>query len=91
MAESLSDLIEESRLTVVAVDRESGRLRVRGPADMCTDLACAGSLVVTEEEARADLALLNPGDIIKVEPRAGRPERIVVLRRAWEELTSPEL
>ena len=46
--------------------------------------------MVTEDESRADLGLINPGDIIKVESNAGRPEKIVVVRRAWEEHTSPE-
>ena len=90
MAQSLTDLIQKSRLTVVEVDTGAGRLRVRDDSEMCTDLTCQGSLVVTEEESSADLGLINPGDIIKVESRAGRPERIVVVRRAWEEYTSPE-
>ena len=90
MAQSLTDLIQKSRLTVVEVDKGAGRLRVRDDAEMCTDLACAGLLVVTEEESRADLGLINPGDIIKVESNAGRPEKIVVVRRAWEEYASPE-
>jgi len=47
--------------------------------------------VVTDEDARAGLDALNPGDIIKIEPTGGRPERIVVLRRAWDELASPEV
>ena len=90
MAQSLTDLIQKSRLTVVAVDKEAGRLRVRDDSEACTDLTCQGSLVVTEEESRADLGLINPGDIIKVESNAGRPEKIVVVRRAWEEYASPE-
>ena len=90
MAQSLTDLIQKSRLTVVEVDKGAGRLRVRDDSEMCTDLTCQGALVVTEEESRADLGLINPGDIIKVESNAGRPEKIVVVRRAWEEHTSPE-
>lgn len=90
MAQSLTDLIQKSRLTVVAVDKEAGRLRVRDDAEVCTDLACQGSLVVTAEESRADLGLINPGDIIKVESKAGRPAKIVVVRRAWDEFASPE-
>lgn len=90
MAQSLTDLIQKSRLTVVEVDKGAGRLRVRDDSEMCTDLTCQGSLVVTDEESRADLGLINPGDIVKVEPNAGRPERIVVVRRAWEEYASPE-
>jgi len=34
---------------------------------------------------------LNPGDIVKLDSSGGRPDRIVVVRRVWEELTSPEL
>ena len=90
MAQSLTDLIQKSRLTVVEVDKKAGRLRVRDDSEMCTDLICQGSLVVTEEESRADLDLINPGDIIKVESKAGRPEKIVVVRRAWNEFGSPE-
>jgi hypothetical protein len=77
-------------LTVVAVDKGAGRLRVRDDSETCTDLTCHGSLVVTQDESRADLGLINPGDIIKVESNAGRPEKIVVVRRAWEEYASPE-
>ena len=90
MAQSLTDLIQKSRLTVVEVDKKAGRLRVRDDSEMSTDLTCHGSLVVTEEESRADLDLINPGDIIKVESKAGRPEKIVVVRRAWNEIGSPE-
>ena len=91
MAQSLTDLIQKSRLTVVEVDKAAGRLRVRDDAEMCTDLSCQGSLVITEEESKADLGLINPGDIIKVESKDGRAEKIVVVRRAWDEFASPEI
>ena len=92
MSQSLTEWLQQSRLTVVAVDKENGRLRVKRSDDQCSDLSCQkGTLVVTEDETRADLDLLNPGDIIKVEPAGGRPEKIVVVRRVWEELASPEL
>ncbi len=90
MAQSLTDLLQKSRLTVVSVDKAAGRLRVRDDADLCSDLSCQGSLVVTEGESKADLGLINPGDIIKVESKDGRAEKIVVVRRAWEEFGSPE-
>ena len=90
MAQSLTDLLQKSRLTVVEVDKAAGRLRVRDDSEVCTDLTCHGSMVVTDEESRADLGLINPGDIIKVESKAGRPEKIVVVRRAWNEFGSPE-
>ena len=92
MTRSLTEHIQSSRLVVVEVKRAEGRLRVRGEADMCTELSCSEeTLVVTDEDTKAGLDALNPGDIIKVEPADGRPERIVVLRRAWDELASPEV
>jgi hypothetical protein len=45
---------------------------------------------VTDEGSATDLARLNAGDIVRVEQASGGPERIVVVRRVWEELTSPE-
>jgi hypothetical protein len=92
MAQNLSELIQQSRMVVVEVDKSRGRLRVRGAADACTDLSCSEqALVVTDEKAEADLDLLNPGDIVKIEPGVGSVERIVVVRRAWEEIASPEI
>ena len=92
MAQSLSESIQQSRMTVVEVDKRRGRLRVRGTADVCTDLSCSEhTRVVTDEEVKADLDFLNPGDIVKIEPGAGSVERIVVVRRAWEEIASPEI
>ena len=92
MAQSLSELIQQSRLMVVAVDKSRSRLRLRGEADACTDISCSEqALVVTDEGARADLDLLNPGDIVKIEPTTGPAERIVVVRRVWEEIASPEI
>ena len=90
MAQSLTDLIQKSRLTVVEVNKAAGRLRVRDDAEKCTDLTCHGALVVTDELSGADLGLINPGDIIKVEFQEGGPQKIVVVRRAWEEHASPE-
>jgi hypothetical protein len=48
------------------------------------------TLVISEDGATPGLASLNAGDIVRIEETAGRPERIVVVRRVWEELTSPE-
>ena len=92
MTQSLTEQIQRSRLVVVEVKGAEGRLRVRGEADVCTELSCsAKTLVVTDEDTKAGLDTLHPGDIIKVEPAGGRPDRIVVLRRAWDELASPEV
>lgn len=47
----------------------------------------AGRLIVLEV---ADLAFLKPGDVIRIEPSNGQIQRIVLLRPAWREMTSPE-
>jgi hypothetical protein len=91
MTQSLTDWLQQSRLVVVGVDAERRRLRLKGEADACTDLTCSErTVVVTDEGAGPDLTSLNAGDIVKVEEISGRAERIVVVRRVWEELTSPE-
>ena len=91
MAHSLTDWLQQSRVVVVGVDPVSRRVRVKGEADACTDLACSErTLVVTDDGAAPSLDSLNAGDIVRVEEKAGRAERIVVVRRVWEELTSPE-
>ena len=92
MTQSLTEWLRDSRVMVVEVDRGKGRLRVKGDADACSDISCSeGTVVVADDEAHATLDTLNPGDIVRVESTPGQPQRIVVLRRVWEELTSPEL
>ena len=92
MTQSLTEWLQQSRLMVVDVDKDTGRLRVKGEADACSDISCSeGTVVVADDEAHATLDTLNPGDIVRVESAPGQPQRIVVLRRVWEELTSPEL
>jgi len=89
---TLSEVIQSSRLLVIDVDPAAGRLRVRGVDDACSELSCREQTVVVDGEVdNAGLGSLHPGDIIKVESPDGRPEKIVVLRRAWEEWASPEL
>jgi hypothetical protein len=91
MTQSLTDWLQHSRLLVVGVDPEQRRIRLKSQADACTDLSCSErTLVVTDEGAGRDLAAINPGDIVRIEEASGQPERIVVVRRVWEELTSPE-
>jgi hypothetical protein len=91
MTQSLTDWLQQSRVVVVGVDAVTRRVRVKSEAAACTDLSChERTLVVTEDGAAPDLTALNAGDIVRVEERSGRAERIVVVRRVWEELTSPE-
>ena len=92
MTQSLTDWLQQSRVVVVAVDPEQHRVRVRGEGDTCSDLACADTTLVLTDDGPAGLETLNAGDIIRVEPSTmpGAAGRIVVVRRVWEELTSPE-
>jgi len=91
MAQGFTDSLQQNRLVIVAVDQASGRVRVKSASDACTDLSCSEqTLVVSDEGTSTDLETLNPGDIVKLEGKTGRPQRIVVVRRVWDELTSPE-
>jgi hypothetical protein len=91
MSQSLTEWLRDSRLVVVDVQREAGRVRVRREGDPCSDLACGSHAVVVDESgASGGLDTLNPGDVIKVSTEPGQPDRLVVVRRVWDELTSPE-
>ena len=46
--------------------------------------------VAVAGEGSAGLDALQPGDIIRVDREPGRQDKIVVVRRVWDELTSPE-
>jgi len=89
---SLTDSIQQDRYIVVAVDPASRTIRIKGAADACTDLSCSEQTLVVSDDAgvRTDLAALNAGDIVKLEGPLDRPRRIVVVRRVWDELSSPE-
>ena len=92
MTQSLTEWLRDSRVMVVEVDKDKGRLRVKGDADVCSDISCSeGTIVTADDQTHATLDTLNPGDIVRVDALPGQPHRIVVLRRVWEELTSPEL
>ena len=91
MAQGYTESLQHSRLTVVDVDTTRGRLRVRGEADTCSDLACGPPTIVLTEDGAAGLAALHPGDTVKIEPAGDQPQRIVVLRRAWDDTASPEI
>jgi len=89
---SLTDSLQEDRHIVVAVDATRKTVRIKGVADACTDLSCSEQTLVVSDDggSRADLAALNAGDIVKLEGPLDRPRRIVVVRRVWDELSSPE-
>ena len=91
MTLSLTEWLQQSRLIVVGVDPITRSVRVKNESNACTDLSCGErTLVVSDDGVGRDLTALNAGDIVRIEETAGRPERIVVVRRVWEELTSPE-
>jgi hypothetical protein len=91
MSRSLTESLQQDRFIVVATHREKGLVRVRSESEACTDLACHEETVVVTEDGRdGGIAALCPGDIVRVVEGAGRPQEIVVVRRVWEELSSPE-
>lgn len=89
MAYSLTDSLKYNRFHVVSVDKAAGTVRVRGEADACTDLLCGEALVVTDEGTSTDLDRINAGDIVTLEQKDGRAQQIRVVRRVWEEYSSP--
>ena len=90
MTQSLTDALQKNRLTVVAVDKTTGQIRVNSDAEMCSDLSCEGTLVVTDEGQGQDLGAINAGDIVTMELKNGRPSQIRVVRRVYDEYSSPE-
>jgi hypothetical protein len=90
-AQSLTDWLQQNRLVVVSVDPATGRVRLKEEGATCTDVTCADrTVVLTEDGPTADLGALNPGDIVRLEGGREGPSQVVVVRRVWEELTSPE-
>jgi hypothetical protein len=92
MTQTLTDWLQQNRLIVVSVNASTRRVRLKSAADVCTDISCAKeTVVVSDESAAGGLDALNAGDIVRLDGGTpGEPERIVVVRRVWEELTSPE-
>ncbi len=90
MAMSLTESLKHNRYSVVAVDAAAGRLRVRSEAELCTDFACGEAAVVTDEGRSHALADINPGDIVTLEHKDGRASEIRVVRRVFDEYSSPE-
>jgi hypothetical protein len=88
---SFTESLQRDSHIVVSVEKSRGTVRVKSAAEACTDLSCSEStLVVSDEGTRAGLAALNAGDIVRLEGPGDRPDRIVVVRRVWDELSSPE-
>jgi hypothetical protein len=90
VAYSLTESLARDRFSVIEVDSKAGLLRVKGVAEACTDLSCQGAVVVDEGGDRSTLERLFPGDIITMDEKNGRASQITVVRRAWDEYSSPE-
>ncbi len=92
MTQSLTDWLQQNRLIVVSVDAAAGRVRVKGVADVCSDITCGEqTIVVGDEHADGGVGALNAGDIVRLDGGTpAQPARIVVVRRVWDELSSPE-
>jgi hypothetical protein len=87
----LSGAVQIGRQTVLTVDPAGRRfLSVTGTGQVRVSEVNKGTLVLTEEAQGGGLALLKPGDIIRVDAPRGQIQKIVVLRRGWQELESPE-
>jgi translation initiation factor IF-1 len=90
MAYSLTDSLKHNRFQIVSVDTAGRTVRLRGEAEVCTDVSCGDAVVLTDEGASRDLDRLNAGDIVTLEQKDGRAQQIRVVRRVWEEYSSPE-
>ncbi len=81
MAYGLTDSLKHNRFSIVSVDKAAGTVRVRGEAEVCTDLNCGETVVVTDEGTTRDLEQLYAGDIVTLEQKDGRAQQIRVVRR----------
>ncbi len=90
MARSLTDSLKYDRYRVVEVDKAAGRLRIKSEADMCSDFACGEAEIVTDEGRTRDLAEINQGDIVMLDHKDGKATEIRVVRRVFDEYSSPE-
>jgi hypothetical protein len=76
-ASSLTERVEARRMTILATDPAAGRFQ-------CVEHRHWTAVVAS------DLRGLHPGDIVRVEPQASGRARLVLLRSAADELSSPE-
>src|ERR1700730_4539205 len=77
-SQGMTGAVQHRRLTILEANG-----RARHPIPL-PGAAC----VFTEDGGAGSLALLKPGDVVRIEPMSGRTQRIVVLRHGWQELES---
>ena len=87
----LSRAVGIQRQTVLNVDPAARRfLSMTGTGQVLESEVSTTTVVVTENERAAGLAVLRPGDVIRVEAPHGPIQGIVVLRNGWPEEESLE-
>jgi hypothetical protein len=91
VAQDLTGSIQTSRMTIVGINRETRRIVCMNSLGRVSEHRVTNEArVVTDDKTATDLALLNTGDVIRAELRAGRIHKIIVLRQGWHETASPE-
>jgi hypothetical protein len=90
-ARGLTAAVQQRRLTVLEVNERAGRLVSLNAAGrvLVTELD-HNPFVVTKDSGAGSLALLKPGDVVRIDQTNGKAQRIVVLRHGWQEMESPE-
>ena len=90
-ARGLTAAVQQRRLTVLEVNERAGRLVSLNAAGhvLVTELD-PNPFVVTEDSGAGPLALLKPGDVVRIDQANGKAQRIVVLRHGWQEMESPD-
>ena len=76
-AAGLTERLQSERMTVLKVDRAAGRFQ------------CVEHLSWTAVE-KSSLAIVHTGDVVRVDKSAGATARLVLVRTAADELSSPE-
>lgn len=90
-ASHLTMSLQAGRVTVLTVDEKAGRLlSLNGAGSVLVSDVGSRAVVVTEDKQPGPLALLKPGDVVRIEPTAGQIRKIVLLRHAWQQMESPE-
>jgi hypothetical protein len=76
-AQDGGEAADRHRMTLVRIDAARGRV-------MCAEHQRWIAV------AKADLARVRVGDIVRLEPAKGQPARVVLLRTGADEISSPE-
>lgn len=81
----------QGRLTVLDVDEKAGRLvSVNGSGRVLESEVDRRTVVVTQGKPVGRVALLQAGDVIRLEPATGQVQTIVLVQHAGRQLESPD-